>query len=531
MASTQYVVRIHGKTRAGQDYNGTGFLINAQGYVATCWHVVKGAAEILVKLPYTPDYIYEVAAKQEEEDIAVLRGRVPVAEDTPYAMLYSDWYESTKIKDEVWVLGFSAAANAPDPQRLRLTISNFTGQFGLIQLNGDVNSGDSGGPLLNTAGQVIGIVNFKDSKRNGQAMAIPVSLLSGLLQSKTIVIGAEGDGNSAVRAIDELPDLMREARVNDAVQAYGDVFEKASRQITILATYKKVHDLLHEVQYGCYDRLVMDAQHFPDDESAQDQVGLHADKLKEYTSSADEVLRGAIERGDRILKVHDQLKEVSDALQTASDHQDKRECERAIQLLRRLLYGPTPSTFNVLLNETAQRLDMGALIAAMQGVHRAITNTKLAPAKAERFQEGVKDLEELERELRLHTKEHDDLQQIDDKLRTFRTDRATLLSEVEIFWPDISSEIRAVCNPAIQTEDGPGAVGVVSNWASGLAQTTASLDTALAAGNLPQVRRNFLILRQEAGDHFHRVDKRLLHICEKISKVKDPLRTLVEILK
>jgi hypothetical protein len=533
MEPTEYVVRIHGKTRAGQPYNGTGFFINSRGDVATCWHVVRDADEILVDLlPKLTDLRYEVKASHVENDVALLQCYVPLGIKTAYATLHSNWLDCTEVKDAVNVWGYSAAANSYAPLVFQCSISGFSPKFSLIMLNGDVNRGDSGGPILNRDEQVIGIARFKDYIRDGHAMTIPVSLLSHLLKANGIETGAEaGTGNHAKQAIVDLPDLMREARVNDAVQAYSGIFEKASQQITILTNYKEVHDLLHDVQYGCYYRLEIDAEHFPDDEQARYRIFVHASEMRKYAWSADGIVKEALERRDRISRIRDQLKDVSDALQLADEQQDKKECDRAVRLLRALLSGGETSIFNAFLNEAALSLDMGGLTKAMTGVYRSIANTYLDAAKVERFQLGVNDMEELAQELHARIKEHDVWQQIDDKLRRIHDSRASLLSELEGFWPRLSSDLKAVCELAQPATGSNVAVATVSDWVPGLVQQTANLETALVSGEMTQASRHFGRLHQQAAECFHRIDKKLLETCEKISKVKDPLQRLVEILK
>jgi S1-C subfamily serine protease len=49
-------------------------------------------------------------------------------------------------------------------------------------LNGDLNQGDSGAPVINANGKVICIAQARDANRNGQAMAIPISLLFKIFQ-------------------------------------------------------------------------------------------------------------------------------------------------------------------------------------------------------------------------------------------------------------------------------------------------------------------------------------------------------------
>ena len=190
IAAPTYVVRISGQTANGAPFNGTGFLVSAQGYVVTCWHVVADAAEIWVKLPYEKPWRYQVCDRSAE-DIVLLQGLVPPVPPTPSAPLHSAWREDTHVGDRVTVWGYSAPEHYDAPQKIDCAVSSFSGTHGRVGLNGDINPGDSGAPVIGGAGKVIGIAQAKDPKRNGQAMAIPISLLLDLLGSTSITVVPE----------------------------------------------------------------------------------------------------------------------------------------------------------------------------------------------------------------------------------------------------------------------------------------------------------------------------------------------------
>ena len=236
MESPNYVVRVFGKTTKSQDYNGTGFLLNSNGDVATCWHVVRDADHIFVKLPYTQKWVYDVLDHRESEDVAILKPRVAPQVKTAYATLHPDWFERDKIGREVELYGYSNADNNPDSAlQFPLSISGVSNRYGLIMLTGAVNPGDSGGPIINSDGDVIGIANFKDTERDGQAMARPISRLCKLLDERKLTFGAKvGSGKLAGQAFTSLNNLLSERTIRDAVVAYGGIFAKASQQISTL---------------------------------------------------------------------------------------------------------------------------------------------------------------------------------------------------------------------------------------------------------------------------------------------------------
>jgi hypothetical protein len=181
MEPPSYVVRVTGKNHDGNVFNGTGFVVGSGGLVATCWHVVKDAAEIRVQLPYTEPWKYKVRDKLEKEDLALLEGIVPPAASMPHATLHSEWKAETRIGDSVMVWGCSAAKYYNAPQQFKCIVSGFSGEHGRVGVNGDINPGDSGAPVFCASGKVIGMVQVRDPERSGQGMVIPISLLLELL--------------------------------------------------------------------------------------------------------------------------------------------------------------------------------------------------------------------------------------------------------------------------------------------------------------------------------------------------------------
>jgi len=206
MEPPPYVVRISTKS-IHKSLNGTGFIVDKVGHVVTCWHVVSQADEITVHLPHIEPWRYCVCKKLETEDLVVLESIVPPSNQTHNASLHPDWKRDINIGDPVTIWGFSASEHYTAPQRLDCKISGFGEIDGRIGLNGDVNFGDSGAPVVDVRGQVIGIAQAKDALRNGQAMAIPISLLFKIFQPE---IHEQNTDISVNRALQERENVVLE---------------------------------------------------------------------------------------------------------------------------------------------------------------------------------------------------------------------------------------------------------------------------------------------------------------------------------
>jgi Trypsin-like peptidase domain len=524
MESPNYVVQVFGKKRNGQPYHGTGFFLNPQGDVATCWHVIKNNREIFVQVPYLAmKWAYRVLANSREEDVAILQIKVPPGKKPAYATLYPEWFTTDGIGTEnVLIVGYADNENTDFANQMLGNISGVMNEHGLIVVHTNLNKGDSGAPVLNAQGHVIGIANYK---RKSQAMVRPISRLCELLKEKGIKFtGPEGSGDLVGQAINSLPELMRERPVHKAVKEYREVFKRSSRHVSTLHAYKKAHELLYGLELDCYNSLVSDARHFPHKKQARDKVLGHLVRLEDYVSDAEGIV--SYVKGDQLVETMcAQLKRAYAELQKAHSKHDVRHCKAALALLEQLV-SLTLSKFNTLLRHVVKELDIHRLVAALQSVQKEIPSAELS-ATAGVFQLGVNDLVTLGRDLHRLMSEHNQWQRLDDALRLINRNSPRLLIQLEAHWPIITPEIEAVCNLApASLGEAPGAIA--SHWRTFIEQETISLDNAQTAGDSKKASIHFRNLRDHAAQRFDRTDYKLLETCAKISRLKEPLQTVVD---
>jgi S1-C subfamily serine protease len=139
---------------------GTGMIITADGEIVTNSHVVEGASAIRVRLAgETEPREATLIGADPSNDLALLR----IAGDGYPAVTFAD-PSSIRIGDEVVAIGFALDLDGePSVTRgivsaLGRTISTRGGALdGLIQTDAAISSGNSGGPLVNAAGEVVGI--------------------------------------------------------------------------------------------------------------------------------------------------------------------------------------------------------------------------------------------------------------------------------------------------------------------------------------------------------------------------------------
>ncbi len=165
---------------------GSGVVINAAGQILTADHVIDGATTIQVTFSDGSESTAQVVSATPATDLAVLQPDNPPGLIVP-AVLGG----GVQVGDDTYSvgnpLGLTASITAGVVSGLDRTISRDNGQgdlTGLIQFDAAVNPGSSGGPLVNRAGQVVGIVtalaNPTDQKFFiGIGFAVPIGAAGG----------------------------------------------------------------------------------------------------------------------------------------------------------------------------------------------------------------------------------------------------------------------------------------------------------------------------------------------------------------
>ena len=158
---------------------GSGFIISPDGLILTNAHVVRGASDVNVKLTDRREFKAKVLGSDAKTDIAVLKIE---AKDLPVAKLGS----SKQLEVGEWVLaigspfGFenSVTAGVVSAKGRSLPDESFVP---FLQTDVAVNPGNSGGPLFNTRGEVVGInsqIYSRTGGYQGVSFAIPIELAS-----------------------------------------------------------------------------------------------------------------------------------------------------------------------------------------------------------------------------------------------------------------------------------------------------------------------------------------------------------------
>lgn len=185
------------------EWTGTGFAI-ADGYIATNYHVTNGAKTINIKGingDMKESYKGYVVASDKENDISIIR-IVDKDFESLGTIPYTIGKTNTEVGDEIFVLGYPMTETMGE--EIKLTdglISATTGYKGsetMYQISAAVQPGNSGGPLFNSDGAVIGIVCAKHEGAENANYAVKVSYLYSLINSSNL--GIDISGNDKVKS-------------------------------------------------------------------------------------------------------------------------------------------------------------------------------------------------------------------------------------------------------------------------------------------------------------------------------------------
>lgn len=153
-------------TNTGQ---GSGAIISSNGYVVTNYHVIEGARRASVMTYDGNIYSVELIGYDTKNDLAILK---IISNET---FDYFDFGNSDNLVtgQKVVALGNPAGLSFTATEGIISSPSRTISGEQYIQTDVTLNPGNSGGPLINSAGKIIGIVNFKISNYEELGFAIP----------------------------------------------------------------------------------------------------------------------------------------------------------------------------------------------------------------------------------------------------------------------------------------------------------------------------------------------------------------------
>jgi hypothetical protein len=163
------------------NFRGTGFALSSNGYIITNYHVVNGADSVYVQNAEGESFRTKVIYTEPQYDVAILE-----INDSTFKNLGAIPYSFKKAKSDlgenVYTLGYPGDDIKFGPGALTAS-SGFRGDTTEYEIYIPVNPGNSGGPLLDEKGNIIGVINGKQTQTSGAAFAVKSNYLLKAIQN------------------------------------------------------------------------------------------------------------------------------------------------------------------------------------------------------------------------------------------------------------------------------------------------------------------------------------------------------------
>jgi S1-C subfamily serine protease len=171
--------------------SGSGYAISSNGYIITNHHVTNGAKSIKVRGvngDFSTSYTAKIFIEDKNNDLSIIK-----IDDPKFTSLGTIPYiianRTSDVGTSIFVLGYPLRATMGDEVKLTNGIisskSGFQGDITSYQITAAVQPGNSGGPLFDSNGNIIGIVNAKHTGAENAAYAIKSSYLMNLIDLMT----------------------------------------------------------------------------------------------------------------------------------------------------------------------------------------------------------------------------------------------------------------------------------------------------------------------------------------------------------
>lgn len=159
--------------------SGTGFYLKEYDVIVTNFHVIEGNKQVAIEDQQKDRYLAHVVFGNPQTDIAFLRADKP----TFNSSVAFDQVKEVNNRDVVWVVGYPFGMPFTETKGVVSNSKQLMDGRHFIQIDAAVNPGNSGGPVVDEQGQLLGVTTAKFSNADNMGFAIPTNIVQEELDS------------------------------------------------------------------------------------------------------------------------------------------------------------------------------------------------------------------------------------------------------------------------------------------------------------------------------------------------------------
>jgi hypothetical protein len=316
-----------------------------------------------------------------------------------------------------------------------------------------------------------------------------------------------------------LHELLRNPEIHAAALGFRGAFVNICARIAPVVHYKRVHDLLHQLEFDCYDRIRNNKGRFrdPDDDLAYQEMVSCLSAFDSVVQDLKDSISAASFEGISTVWVSD-LSTACDTFRKAIDDRDSERVLGVLDAMQRVLQR-RPSQINSYLVEAARALRLVDLVTAMDTLHGMLVRLDAESERAADFHRGIVALRELATKLDGLIRIHTIWQEIDFELNPIEAVLADSIAKRDFSWWQNLKALTANLSE------------VPSAAASELEVWKARLDGAIAEGAHKKIKDSFWRFQRLAKTTFRSTDDALKLQCDELPELFTPLAAVEEVLR
>jgi len=183
-------IKKYPKLNVSASVSGTGFALNSDGYIVTNYHVIDGATKIQVRGvagDFNTKYDANIIVSDKNNDLAIIKVNKHLG-NVPYKIKNN----TSEVATEVYALGFPLRASMGDELKFTKgdisSRSGFQGDITAYQHTIPIQPGNSGGPMFDNNGYLIGIINARHTGAENASYSIKSKYLLNILDESSSTI-------------------------------------------------------------------------------------------------------------------------------------------------------------------------------------------------------------------------------------------------------------------------------------------------------------------------------------------------------